>query len=64
MNKPNEDTQQKHPSSGSLSKPDPDTLHKTDPQENMEGPISSMMQNVKEKADDNDRKDKGEDRDR
>ncbi len=24
-------------------KPDPKTLHKTDPQENMEGPISSLM---------------------
>lgn len=29
-------------------KPDPKTLHKTDPQENMEGPISSVVQNVKE----------------
>lgn len=24
-------------------KPDPQTLHKTDPQDNMEGPISSLM---------------------
>ena len=24
-------------------KPDPETLHKTDPQENMEGPVSSLM---------------------
>ena len=24
-------------------KPDPETLHKTDPQKNMEGPISSLM---------------------
>ena len=24
-------------------KPDPETLHKTDPQENMEGPLSSLM---------------------
>jgi hypothetical protein len=64
MKKPNEDAQQKHPASDALSKPDPETLHKTDPQENMEGPISSMMQNVKEKADNNDRKDKGEDRNR
>lgn len=24
-------------------KPDPETLHKTDPQDNMEGPISSLM---------------------
>ena len=24
-------------------RPDPETLHKTDPQENMEGPVSSIM---------------------
>ena len=24
-------------------KPDPETLHKTDPQDNMEGPVSSLM---------------------
>ena len=24
-------------------KPDPETLHRTDPQENMEGPVSSLM---------------------
>lgn len=29
-------------------KPDPKTLHKTDPQENMEGPISSLMHNTGE----------------
>jgi len=27
----------------STSKPDPGTLHNTDPQKNMEGPISSLM---------------------
>lgn len=27
-------------------KPDPTTLHKTDPQENMEGPLSSLMHNT------------------
>ena len=30
--------------------PDPETLHKTDPQDNMKGPISSLMQNIKEKS--------------
>ncbi|MBC7903883.1 MAG: ester cyclase [Gemmatimonadaceae bacterium] len=35
-----------------VSKPDPETLHTTDPQEHMEGPISSLMQNIKEKAED------------
>ena len=33
-------------------KPDPKTLHKTDPQENMEGPISSVVQTVKENVED------------
>ena len=34
-----------------VSKPDPETLHTTDPQENMKGPVSSFMQNIKEEAD-------------
>ena len=34
-------------------KPDPKTLHKTDPQENMEGPVSSIMQKLAEDTDDN-----------
>ncbi len=29
-------------------KPDPETLHTTDPQENMKGPVSSFMNNLKE----------------
>ena len=37
-----------------LSKPDKETLHTTDPQEHMEGPISSLMQNIKEEAEEND----------
>ena len=32
-----------------VSKPDPETLHKTDPQDNMKGPISSIMNNTREK---------------
>lgn len=35
-------------------KPDPETLHTTDPQEKMEGPISSIVQNVKEEAEKDD----------
>jgi hypothetical protein len=31
-------------------KPDPETLHTTDPQEEMKGPVSSLMQGIKEKA--------------
>lgn len=37
-----------------LSKPDPETLHTTDPQEHMSGPVSSAMQGIKENADEND----------
>ena len=37
-----------------IVKPEPETLHTTDPQEHMEGPISSIVQAVKEKADEND----------
>ena len=40
--------------------PDPKTLHKTDPQENMKGPISSIMQNIKEGGEDNDAESKEE----
>ncbi len=40
-----------------LSKPDPETLHTTDPQEHMEGPVSSFMQGIKENAEESDNKD-------
>ncbi len=40
--------------------PDPKTLHKTDPQENMEGPISSIVQGVKEEIEENDAESKEE----
>jgi len=32
-------------------KPDPETLHTTDPQEKMEGPVSSLMHNTGEAFD-------------
>jgi len=35
-------------------KPDPETLHTTDPQEHMEGPVSSVVQNIKEEAEEDD----------
>ena len=38
-----------------LSQPDPETTHTTDPEENMKGPVSSMMQGIKETAEENDR---------
>jgi hypothetical protein len=38
--------------------PDEETLGTTDPQEHMKGPVSSMMQKVKEGADHNDNTEK------
>ncbi|SFQ53558.1 hypothetical protein [Parafilimonas terrae] len=40
------------------SKPDPETLNTTDPQEHMRGPFSSVMHKIEEKAKENDQKDK------
>ena len=31
-----------------VSQPDPETLHKTDPQDNMKGPLSSTLNKAKE----------------
>lgn len=45
VDKENEDT---------LLPPDPETLHKTDPQENMKGPVSSLMHNIEETMEKND----------
>lgn len=39
-------------------KPAPETLHTTDPQDHMEGPLSSLVQSVKEKVEENDEKSK------
>lgn len=39
-------------------KPDPKTKNTTDPQENMEGPVSSIMQNIKEEAEEQDNEEK------
>lgn len=33
-----------------VTKPDEETLHTTDPQEHMKGPISSIMQGIKHEA--------------
>ena len=43
-----------------LGQPDPETLHTTDPQEHMKGPLSSAMQKVKEEVEDNDEQDRQE----
>ena len=37
--------------------PDPETLHKTDPQDNMTGPVSSLMQGIKEDFEEGDKTD-------
>jgi hypothetical protein len=44
----------------SALKPDPETLNTTDPQEHMEGPVSSVMQNIKEEAEEGDKVSKEE----
>ncbi|MCP9750948.1 hypothetical protein [Ferruginibacter sp. HRS2-29] len=43
-----EKNEQKKNETDSTIKPEPETLHTTDPQEEMKGPISSLMQNTKE----------------
>lgn len=39
-------------------KPDKETLHTTDPQEHMKGPLSSIVQSGKEEAEENDEESK------
>jgi hypothetical protein len=49
--------QDKDPANRNAAKagePDPETTGTTDPQEHMEGPISSILQKIKEGAEDND----------
>ena len=53
------DKKQNEPKNPSL-KPDPETLHTTDPQEHMKGPVSSTMQNIKEEGEKNDQQSKDE----
>ena len=40
--------------------PDPETLHTTDPQEHMKGPVSSAVQGVKDKVEEGDKESKEE----
>jgi hypothetical protein len=40
--------------------PDPETLHTPDPQEHMKGPVSSVMQNIKEEGKKNNKVSQGE----
>lgn len=41
-------------------KPDPETVNTTDPQENMKGPVSSLVQGVKEKVEEGNKESKEE----
>ena len=41
-------------------KPDPETLHTTDPQEHMKGPVSSLMQNTGEAFDNDESKEEAD----
>lgn len=43
-----------------LIKPDEETKNTTDPQEKMKGPVSSIMQNIKEEAEEDDKETKEE----
>jgi hypothetical protein len=58
-NRTKEKEENKDKKKGGLA-PDPDTLHTTDPQEHMKGPVSSTMQNIKEEANKNDKVSQGE----
>ena len=42
------ENEKKGTENSATSKPDPETLHTTDPQEHMEGPLSSLMQSTDE----------------
>lgn len=53
MSKQTDEKKEKNKTKPAL-KPDEETLHKTDPQENMKGPVSSLVQKVKEETEDND----------
>jgi hypothetical protein len=46
----------------STIKPEPETLHTPDPQEKMEGPVSSLMQSAKEAFENNETKEDADDK--
>ena len=59
-NEQSENKKQKENNKDAPIKPDPETLNTTDPQEHMEGPVSSVMQNIKEEAEEGDKVSKEE----
>lgn len=56
MAKEKHDTAPEHKDRKAAVQPDEETLHTTDPQEHMKGPVSSIMQNAKENFDTNETK--------
>jgi hypothetical protein len=52
-NQPKDNPKDKNQKEPAL-KPDPETLHTTDPQDKMEGPLSSIVNNIKETVEEND----------
>lgn len=62
MSNPKDDKKKEKDNKDSSLKPDPETLHKTDPQENMKGPISSVVQNIKEGAENSESKESADKR--
>lgn len=56
----NTDDKKKNTDKDNALKPDPETLNKTDPQDNMKGPLSSVVQSVKETVEENDTESKEE----
>jgi len=46
----------KKDNSDAIVKPDPETLHTTDPQDHMEGPLSSLVKGITEEAEKDDPK--------
>ncbi len=56
----NTDDKKKNIDTDKALAPDPETLHTTDPQDKMKGPLSSVVQSVKETVEDNDAESKEE----
>jgi hypothetical protein len=50
---PHSERDNKKERSAPPSKPEPETLHTTDPQEHMKGPVSSLMHNTGHQFDSN-----------
>ena len=64
MANPKKDKRSNKDKKGEALAPDPETLHTTDPQEKMKGPVSSVVQNIKEEAEENEEQDKKDGKER